>query len=57
MTDALREKLVQAGRVLVSEDQGDHVVGHVPVRLPDGEARFLMKPAGIGLEEMTPHLR
>jgi L-fuculose-phosphate aldolase len=46
-----------AGRVLVSEDQGDYVAGHVPVRLPDGEARFLMKPAGIGLEEMTPHLR
>ena len=44
MTDALREKLVQAGRVLVSEDQGDYVAGH----------RFLMKPAGIGLEEMTP---
>jgi hypothetical protein len=38
-----------AGRVLVSEDQGDYVAGHVPVRLPDGEARFLMKPAGIGL--------
>jgi hypothetical protein len=28
MTDALREKLVQAGRVLVSEDQGDYVAGH-----------------------------
>ena len=49
MTDALREKLVQAGRALVSDDQGDHVAGHVPVRLPDGEGRFLMKPAGIGL--------
>ena len=54
MTDALREKLVQAGRVLVSEDQGDYVAGHVTVRLPDGDGRFLMKPAGIGLEEMTP---
>src|SRR6516164_7283112 len=54
MTDALREKLVQAGRVLVSEDQGDYVAGHVTLRLPDGDGRFLMKPAGIGLEEMTP---
>ena len=54
MSDALREKLVQAGRVLVSEDQGDYVAGHVTVRLPDGDGRFLMKPAGIGLEEMTP---
>ena len=47
MTDALREKLVQAGRVLVSEDQGDYVAGHVTVRLPDGDGRFLMKPAGM----------
>ncbi len=54
MTDALREKLVQAGRVLVSEDQGDYVAGHITVRLPDDPGRFLMKPAGIGLEEMTP---
>jgi L-ribulose-5-phosphate 4-epimerase len=53
MTDALREKLVAAGRVLVSEDQGDYVAGHVSVRLPGAERRFLMKPAGIGLEEMT----
>ena len=54
MTDTLREKLVNAGRVLVSEDQGDYVAGHVTLRLPDGGGRFLMKPAGIGLEEMTP---
>ena len=52
MTDALRAKLVDAGRVLVGEDQGDYVAGHVTARLPGGE-RFLMKPAGIGLEEMT----
>jgi L-ribulose-5-phosphate 4-epimerase len=54
MTDALREKLVDAGRVLVSEDQGDYVAGHVSARLPGGDGRFLMKPAGIGLEEMRP---
>ena len=56
MTDALREKLVDAGRVLVSEDQGDYVAGHVTLRLPGGDGRFLMKPAGIGLEVMTPAL-
>ena len=28
MTDALREKLVDADRMLVSEDQGDYVAGH-----------------------------
>ena len=54
MTEALREKLVNAGRVLVSEDQGDYVAGHVTLRLPEDAGRFLMKPAGIGLEEMTP---
>ena len=54
MTDQLRETLTNAGRVLVSEDQGDYVAGHVTLRLPGGDGRFLMKPAGIGLEEMTP---
>ena len=53
MTDALREKLIEAGRVLVSEDQGDYVAGHITVRLPDDANRFLMKAACIGLEEMT----
>jgi L-ribulose-5-phosphate 4-epimerase len=53
MTDALREKLVNAGRVLALEGQGDYVAGHVSVRLPDDPGHFLMKPAGIGLEEMT----
>jgi L-fuculose-phosphate aldolase len=54
VSDALRDKLVDAGRVLVSEDQGDYVAGHVTLRLPGSDGRFLMKPAGIGLEEMTP---
>jgi len=54
MSEALREKLINAGRVLVSEGQGDYIWGHVTVRLPDQPTRFLMKPACIGLEEMTP---
>ena len=54
MTEALRRKLTNAGRVLASQDQGDFVAGHVTVRLPDDPSRFLMKPATIGLEEMTP---
>ncbi len=52
MTEMLREKLVKAGRVLVDQGQGDFVAGHVSMRLP-GSDRFLMKPAGIGLDEMT----
>jgi L-fuculose-phosphate aldolase len=54
MHRALRERLVDAGRVLALEGQGDYVAGHVSVRLPDALDRFLMKPAGIGLEEMRP---
>jgi len=54
MHQALRERLVDAGRVLALEGQGDYVAGHVSVRLPDQPGRFLMKPAGIGIEEMRP---
>ncbi|MFL5063254.1 MAG: class II aldolase/adducin family protein [Xanthobacteraceae bacterium] len=53
MTDVLRETLTNAGRVLASEGQGDYVAGHISVRVPNAPERFLMKPAGIGLEEMT----
>jgi len=53
MTDQLRETLTNAGRVLVGEDQGDYVAGHITVRLPADSERFLMKPAGIGLDEIT----
>lgn len=55
MTDtaALRKALIRAGRVLANEGQGDYVAGHISLRIPDGDGRFLMKPAGIGLEEMT----
>src|SRR6266404_7436383 len=54
MTDVLRETLTNAGRVLVSEGQGDYVAGHITARLQDDQERFLMKPAGIGLDEMSP---
>src|SRR5882672_8293627 len=54
MTDALRDTLTNAGRVLAMEGQGDYVAGHISVRLRNDPERFLMKPAGIGLEEMTP---
>src|SRR5437867_11411584 len=53
MTEALRRKLTNAGRVLTSQDQGDFVAGHVTVRLPDDPGRFLLQPATIGLDEMT----
>ena len=50
---SLRGLLADAGRVLAHEGQGDYVAGHVSLRLPHQPDRFLMKPAGIGLEEMT----
>ena len=53
MTDTLRAKLINAGRVLVDEGQGDYVWGHISARLPDHPNRFLMKPGCIGIEEMT----
>ena len=52
-TAALRRALIRAGQILANEGQGDYVAGHISLRIPDGTGRFLMKPAGIGLEEMT----
>jgi L-fuculose-phosphate aldolase len=52
--EKLKRLLADAGRVLAHEGQGDYVGGHVSLRLPDDPGLFLMKPAGIGLEEMTP---
>lgn len=51
--EKLKKLIADAGRVLAHEGQGDYVAGHVSLRLPDDPDRFLMKPAGIGLEEMT----
>ena len=53
MHEDLKQKLIDAGRVLYSEGLGDYVAGHISLRLPDNPGRFLMKPAGIGLEEMS----
>ena len=51
--DKFKAMLADAGRVLAHEGQGDYVAGHVSLRLPGDPNRFYMKPAGIGLEEMT----
>jgi len=51
--DTLKDSLITAGRILVSEDQGDTIFGHVSARLPGDDAHFLMKPHRIGLEEIT----
>jgi L-fuculose-phosphate aldolase len=54
MTDvtAVRERLVQACRILALEGQGDHIWGHVTARVPGRPDLLFMKPATIGLEEI-----
>ncbi len=51
--DTLKQSLIDAGRVLASEDQGDFIFGHVTARIPGDDQHFLMKPHQIGLEEIT----
>src|SRR5213078_625610 len=45
--------LIDGGRVLVDEGQGDYVWGHISARLTDDPNKFLMKPGCVGIEEMT----
>ncbi|MDX1485672.1 MAG: class II aldolase/adducin family protein [Alphaproteobacteria bacterium] len=52
--DALKEALINSGKILASEGQGDLIFGHVTARLPDDPGHFLMKPHDFGLEEITP---
>jgi L-fuculose-phosphate aldolase len=52
--DAVKDTLVDAGRILVHEDQGDFIFGHVSARLPGDPEHFFMKAHTIGLEEITP---
>lgn len=54
MSDQLRKRLADAGRILAREGQGDQIWGHVTARCPDTPERVLMKPATIGLEEIEP---
>ena len=49
----LRQKLAYACRILAANGHNDAVYGHVTHRLPGAETCW-MKPAGIGLDEMTP---
>ncbi len=49
---ALRTVLAQGCRIVAMEGLGDITLGHLSVREP-GTDRFWMKPAGLGLEEVT----
>ncbi|MGQ0664460.1 MAG: class II aldolase/adducin family protein [Pseudomonadota bacterium] len=50
----LKDKLICAGQILTQEEQGDLIWGHITARVPRRPHLLLMKPATIGLEEMTP---
>jgi L-fuculose-phosphate aldolase len=51
--DALKKKMIDAGRVLVAEGQDDFTRGHISARLPDNPSLFFMKPHSHGLDEIT----
>jgi L-fuculose-phosphate aldolase len=51
---ALKRDLAFACRILEAQGQGDNIFGHVTVRVPGSPDRFWMKPARLGLEEITP---
>ncbi|HUC49741.1 MAG TPA: class II aldolase/adducin family protein [Xanthobacteraceae bacterium] len=51
--DAIRQKLIVAGKVLVQEGQDDFTRGHISFRLPNDPGLFFMKPHSIGLDEIT----
>jgi L-fuculose-phosphate aldolase len=53
MSDSVADKLVEGCHVLADDGQGDLIWGHVSVRDPARTDRLLMKPAGIGLEELS----
>ena len=48
----LRQKLASACHVLAKEGHSDGVLGHLSARISSD--RFLMKPRGLGLEEVSP---
>ncbi|HZU66983.1 MAG TPA: class II aldolase/adducin family protein [Ktedonobacteraceae bacterium] len=51
----LRSELAYACRILAANGQNDAIYGHVTHRLPGAE-NFWMKPAGMGLDEITPEM-
>jgi L-fuculose-phosphate aldolase len=51
--EALKRKLITAGKVLAAAGQGDFTRGHISARLPGKKALFIMKPHSVGLDEIT----
>ena len=49
----LRERVAWSCRILAMGGHGDYTLGHVSARAAGGE-HILMKPNGLGLEEVAP---
>jgi len=47
------QKLIDAGRILDANGQGDFTRGHVSIRVPGDPNTFIMKPHSFGFEEIT----
>jgi ribulose-5-phosphate 4-epimerase/fuculose-1-phosphate aldolase len=52
--DEVRQKLIDAGRILDEAGLGDLTRGHVSIRVPGDPTHFYMKPHSFGFEEITP---
>jgi len=53
MHEDLKQRMIEAGRILEAAGQGDWTRGHVSIRVPGEPDRFYMKPSKFGLEEIT----
>lgn len=49
----IKQKLIDAGRILEAAGQGDLTRGHVSVRIPGDPLHFYMKPHSYGFDEIT----
>jgi L-fuculose-phosphate aldolase len=52
--EALKKKLIVAGKILAAHGHADFTRGHISARLPGKNPRFIMKPHSVGLDELTP---
>lgn len=51
--DEIKQRMIWAGKVLVSQGQDDFTRGHISMRLPDNPGLFFMKPHSVGIDEIT----
>ena len=49
----IKQRLIDAGRILEAAGQGDLTRGHVSIRVPGDALHFYMKPHSMGLDEIT----